>query len=53
MTIASLAAAFGASRPRAWFVAVRNFGRKLLPLSLFLLAIRIGVGRHRSGYGLC
>ena len=44
MTIASLAAIVGASRPRAWFVAARNFVRKLLPLSLFLLAIRIGVG---------
>src|SRR6266852_766099 len=43
MTIASLAAAVGASRPRAWFVAARSFVGKL-PLSLFLLAIRIGVG---------
>src|SRR5260370_42012826 len=43
MTMASLAAAGGASRPRAWFVAVRSFVGKL-PLSLFLLAIRIGVG---------
>jgi len=44
MTRASLAAVVGASRPRAWFVAVRNFAPMLLPLSLFLLAIRIGVG---------
>ncbi len=43
MTIASLAAAVGASRLRAWLVAVRAFVGKL-PLSLFLLAIRIGVG---------
>jgi putative oxidoreductase len=43
MTMARLAAAVGGSRLRARFVAVRTFAGKL-PLSLFLLAIRIGLG---------
>jgi hypothetical protein len=51
MTIASFAAAVRASRLRAWFVAVRGFVGKL-PLSLFLLAMRVGVGMEFFHSGL-